>query len=169
MLIQFILAFFVAGITTALLTKALRSSGPKINLLRIEGKLDALLKNAGIIYTPQANMAEPVKQALREGKIEGIKAYRQISGASLKEAKDYVEQFLDIGSRIEGKLDALLKGAGVTYDNNAGVAGAMQQALEQGGKIEAIRFYRERTGTGLKEAKDRVEAYLADPDHNPLT
>ena len=30
--------------------------------------------------------------------------------------------------------------------------------LEQGQKIEAIKLYRERTGAGLKDAKDAVEA-----------
>jgi ribosomal protein L7/L12 len=30
--------------------------------------------------------------------------------------------------------------------------------LDQGQKIEAIKLYRERTGVGLKEAKDAVEA-----------
>ena len=29
-------------------------------------------------------------------------------------------------------------------------------------KIQAIRHYRERTGAGLKEAKDAVEAYIGD-------
>lgn len=33
--------------------------------------------------------------------------------------------------------------------------------LEQGRKIEAIKLYRERTGTGLREAKDAVEALQA--------
>lgn len=32
------------------------------------------------------------------------------------------------------------------------------RALAAGNKIEAIRLYRERTGVGLKEAKDAVEA-----------
>ncbi|MCT0224243.1 ribosomal protein L7/L12 [Synechococcus sp. CS-1328] len=38
------------------------------------------------------------------------------------------------------------------------------KALAQEGKlIEAIKITREQTGIGLKEAKDAVEAYLADP------
>ncbi len=35
------------------------------------------------------------------------------------------------------------------------------QALLDGRKIQAIKLYRERTGAGLKEAKDAVEAYDA--------
>lgn len=34
-------------------------------------------------------------------------------------------------------------------------------ALQQGRKIEAIKLVREAEGLGLKEAKDRVEAYVA--------
>ena len=33
-------------------------------------------------------------------------------------------------------------------------------ALEQGKKIEAIKYYREATGMGLKDSKDAVERYL---------
>lgn len=39
-------------------------------------------------------------------------------------------------------------------------------ALERGKKIEAIKIYRERTGLGLKDAKDAVE-YLQTPPPPP--
>ncbi len=35
----------------------------------------------------------------------------------------------------------------------------VRDALQQGNKIEAINLMRERTGLGLKEAKDAVDAY----------
>ena len=35
---------------------------------------------------------------------------------------------------------------------------ALLELLQQGNKIEAIRIYREASGSGLKEAKDAVEA-----------
>lgn len=38
---------------------------------------------------------------------------------------------------------------------------AALSALQQGRKIEAIKLVREVEGLGLKEAKDRVEAYVA--------
>jgi ribosomal protein L7/L12 len=34
----------------------------------------------------------------------------------------------------------------------------IQQLLQRGQKIEAIKVYRQKTGVGLKEAKDAVEA-----------
>jgi hypothetical protein len=60
---------------------------------RLEAKLDALLKHQGIQFDPYADVAPPVLDALRRGKkIEAIKEYRAVSGAGLKEAKEYVEE-----------------------------------------------------------------------------
>jgi hypothetical protein len=42
------------------------------------------------------------------------------------------------------------------------------EALEQGHKIEAIRRMREKTGLGLKESKDAVEAYAHSHDLSGL-
>jgi len=37
-------------------------------------------------------------------------------------------------------------------------------ALKEGKKIQAIKMYRERTRSGLKEAKEEVELYLDNPE-----
>ena len=60
-------------------------------------------------------------------------------------------------TRVDGKLDALLAGAGVDYDPVKGVPAGVIEALQRGSKIEAIRTYRLATGVGLAEAKERVE------------
>lgn len=44
----------------------------------------------------------------------------------------------------------------------------MQDFLTRGLKINAIKRYRERTGVGLKEAKDAIEYALAHPDEAAL-
>ena len=60
---------------------------------RTEGKLDALLQNAGVTYDPYANVNPHVLEAIRAGKkIEAIKRYREVSGVGLKDAKEYVER-----------------------------------------------------------------------------
>ncbi len=41
------------------------------------------------------------------------------------------------------------------------------ELLTRGAKIEAIQFYREATGVGLKEAKDAVEAMEASLEPRP--
>lgn len=40
----------------------------------------------------------------------------------------------------------------------------VQDAIAQDNKIVAIKQYRKLTGVGLKEAKDAIEAYIANPD-----
>jgi ribosomal L7/L12-like protein len=60
-------------------------------------------------------------------------------------------------SRVEAKLDLLLKQANIKYDPYASVPLDIVQALREGRKIEAIKLYRQSSGVGLKEAKDFVE------------
>lgn len=60
-------------------------------------------------------------------------------------------------SRLEGKLDALLKHEGVQFDPYADVAPAVLDALSRGKKIDAIKEYRAATGAGLQDAKEYVE------------
>ena len=64
---------------------------------------------------------------------------------------------LDRLSRLEGKVDALLRANGVNYDPFSTVPASVQQALEQGEYILAIKRLREATGLGLKEAKEAID------------
>ena len=68
-----------------------------------------------------------------------------------------LDRRLDRLSRIEGKLDALLKHSGIHFDPLDGFPAEALAALKQGRKIEAIKHYRQATGAGLAEAKDAVE------------
>jgi ribosomal protein L7/L12 len=92
-----------------------------------------------------------LRSLLADGqKIEAIKRYREQFGVGLKEAKEAVEA-LERGEalpRIERKVSANLD------DEVASL-------MEQGRKIEAIKLYREHARSGLKEAKDAVEAIAA--------
>jgi hypothetical protein len=60
-------------------------------------------------------------------------------------------------SRLEGKLDALLRNAGVVYDALQDVTPDVREALERGEYVLAIKKLRESTGIGLKEAKEQVD------------
>lgn len=60
-------------------------------------------------------------------------------------------------SRVEAKLDLLLKHADLEYDPYANVPPLVVEALQRGHKIEAIKHYRAATGAGLREAKEFVE------------
>lgn len=61
-------------------------------LSRLEHKLDLVLEHLGIEDDWPDDLAE-VRELIHANKlINAIKAYRQVTGASLKEAKDAVEQ-----------------------------------------------------------------------------
>jgi ribosomal protein L7/L12 len=84
---------------------------------------------------------------LRDGrKIEAIKLYRDITGAGLKEAKDAVEA-LEKGGSLASKPTA----------SSADDADILE-LLREGQKIRAIKLYRDKTGAGLANAKNAVEA-----------
>ena len=64
-------------------------------------------------------------------------------------------------SRLEAKLDLLLKQAGIEYVPDKVASQAALDALRQGkGKIQAIKLYRVSTGVSLKDAKDFVEELM---------
>ena len=58
--------------------------------------------------------------------------------------------------RLEWKVDLILNHLGI-HPPAAGVTDGIAELLAEGRKIEAIKLYRERTGVGLKEAKDAVD------------
>ena len=68
-----------------------------------------------------------------------------------------VEKRLAALSRVDAKLDLLLKQANLEFDPYQNLPREVTDALQRGEKIEAIKHYREATGVGLKEAKDFVE------------
>jgi kynurenine formamidase/ribosomal protein L7/L12 len=101
--------------------------------------------------TDDTNFEDELRALLAAGrKIEAIKRYRIATGVGLADAKNAVEALEGAGSlpprepadsSFEGKILSLMK---------------------QGQKIAAIKLYREKTGVGLKEAKDFIEALAAD-------
>jgi ribosomal protein L7/L12 len=64
---------------------------------------------------------------------------------------------IGVVSRIDAKLDLLLKQAGIEYDPYKNLPSDVTDAVRRGAKIEAIKRYRESTGTNLKEAKEFIE------------
>jgi ribosomal protein L7/L12 len=67
--------------------------------------------------------------------------------------------------RVEAKLDAILEHLGLQYIEPATAEGLSKRvkalADDPARKIAAIKLHREETGLGLSEAKDAVEAYMA--------
>ncbi len=67
----------------------------RVDLRRLERKLDALLKHQGISAPLEASMSEEVQRLARDPaqKIAAIKLHRQQTGLGLAEAKADIEEF----------------------------------------------------------------------------
>lgn len=101
-----------------------------------------------------ATMPE-VLVAVQEGrKLEAVQLYRNQTGVRLNEAKEVVDT-LSRDMTFEALDAAAQKPATDTDDSWQGEVRAL---LAHGRKTAAIKLYWERTGVGLKEAKEAVEA-----------
>ena len=102
----------------------------------------------GMQPSPSDDLEQRIRSLLdQDQKIAAIKLYREQTGAGLAEAKVAVE--------------SLQAGGGLHVSDKQlpeGFEGEVLRLLGAGKKIPAIKLYRERTGVGLKEAKDAVEA-----------
>lgn len=105
---------------------------------------------------PASNSPLPadVLDALRRNNtIEAIKLLCNSTGLGLKESKDLIDDYL------RGNQTPI-----VAATSAIALPISVEEALNRGNKIEAIRLLRELTGLGLKEAKDAVETAHRDPD-----
>lgn len=62
--------------------------------------------------------------------------------------------------RVEQKLDLILAHLGISFDEKSDLPPDVQDALDAGNKIAAIKALRQATGIGLLEAKQEVESYM---------
>jgi ribosomal protein L7/L12 len=74
------------------LTHVLTISTMKTRFNRLERKLDRALRQLGALEPPPAELEAVYVQLRRGKKIQAIKAYRELTGADLKEAKAAVER-----------------------------------------------------------------------------
>jgi hypothetical protein len=68
-------------------------------LIRIEEKLDLILKRADLAYTPSHDLPEDALEALRAGNEEkAAKLYQAVKGISPEDAKKYIDEVKKSGS-----------------------------------------------------------------------
>ena len=99
-----------------------------------------------------------VLEALQNGRtIEAIKRLRKHKNFGLAEAKAAIEAYAR--SRA-GELATVTASTGDAFRADAGrvLPEAVVAALQRGDKNAAIKLLRERTGLGLKAARERIEA-----------
>jgi ribosomal protein L7/L12 len=101
--------------------------------------------------TANADFEAELRALLAEGrKVAAIKRYREEMGVGLAEAKQAVEAIERDQPPPAGEPDD---------DSWQSQVAAL---LEDGRKLQAIKLYRERTGAGIKEAREAVDALGAD-------
>jgi ribosomal protein L7/L12/DNA-binding beta-propeller fold protein YncE len=108
-----------------------------------------------------AKIQEISRLAHQGEKIEAIKLYREVFDVGLKEAKDAIE-LLEKGEPVT-----------VVHTQTAPLdveqfSLELQQLLEEGDKIEAIKRYRQTYQAGLKDSKEAVESFEK-TGHLPLS
>ncbi len=95
----------------------------------------------------QDSFENEIRQLLASGsKIAAIKRYREQTGGDLAEAKAAVESLDARGSLPER-----------VRSDDSDPTDQIVSLLGRGEKIEAVKLYRDRSGCGLKEAKEAVE------------
>jgi hypothetical protein len=68
-------------------------------LIRIEEKLDLILRRADLAYMPKHELPEDALEALREGdEEEAAKLYQAAKGIELEEAKKYIAEVKQSGA-----------------------------------------------------------------------
>ena len=99
---------------------------------------------------------EQIKEMIAAGnKIAAIKLYREMTGASLAEAKDAVET-MQYGESVSTATSPPVGGSDPFLENQ------IKRLLTERKKIEAVKVYREAYNSGLKEAKDAVDIIQAE-------
>lgn len=116
---------------------------------------------AEVVPSPDLALTAEVRRLLAAGKkMHAIKLYRERTGVGLKAAKDAVEGLERGGVAFLSSPEQAAPGwQPFAASSDEQLRAEVQHLLAAGQKIHAIKLYRERTGAGLKEAKDVVEAW----------
>ena len=145
-----------------------------------------VLKKKGIAprqngnQTPVASRSGKYKVRLNDAgheKIKAIKEYREFTGEGLKEAKDMIEAAPCIMLETEDyqkacRMVEIFRGIGADVtiigdDNNTSEYSSSYSQSQTykvylhndgGEKVKAIKVYRDYTGEGLKESKDKIDS-----------
>ncbi len=110
---------------------------------------------------PEESKPDSSMQILREihagNKIMAIKLYRETYGTDLKTAKEAVETLEREVQKTASSQPAPPQKRISDYEGNQMLA-IIESEIRAGRKINAIKVFRETFNTGLKEAKDAVDA-----------
>jgi ribosomal protein L7/L12 len=102
--------------------------------------------------SPQAALEHELRHLLRTGrKISAIRRYQEHTGAGLREARQAVDALEPAPATLQPPQPDAARDRAATLEHE------LRPLLRTGRKISAIRLYQERTGTGLREARQAIE------------
>ena len=93
-----------------------------------------------------------VRSAAVSSKLQAIKIYKELTGASLGESKQFVE-WLEEAKQSDGTNNGGLSNGGLSNE----VMDIVLDELSAGKKVAAIRLYRNHTGKTLIESRVFIE------------
>lgn len=118
---------------------------------RLERRIDALMAHHGL--AADVRLPDEVVRLMGDGRtVDAVRAYREATGAGLKDAYDTIRG----RCAARQKLDALLKHLRIEPDRS--IPDDVRRLAGEGRTIEAIRALRERTGMDLAAAKEAIES-----------
>lgn len=92
-MVETVIAVFIGAVIAALFARLSSIDGRLKRFTRLEAKVDALLKDAGVTFDEYQDCPQDVREAIeRNEMILAIKRYRQATGAGLKEAKEFIDE-----------------------------------------------------------------------------
>jgi ribosomal protein L7/L12 len=147
----------------------LRESKDAIDAVRAGQPLSlSMISSSQKAASPEPNHDNEVLLAIKQGnKITAVKIYREQTGLGLRESLDAVEAIIRGEKRppfFGEALAAPQASAAPKPDPNEPFRAELLSVLQNEGFINAIRLYRDKTGVGLKEGKDFIEALEQDPN-----
>jgi len=121
-----------------------------ILILRAKGESNASPMPSPPLDADTKPDVRQIAQLMLQGRrVEAIKAYMDLSGASLEDAKNAVERYDPLLKKFEAPSPPSF---GSITDWTE-----IDELLEAGDKISAIKLYRLKTRCDLKEAKDAID------------
>jgi ribosomal protein L7/L12 len=108
------------------------------------------------VHKGMQNPDEAIREFIRQGKVlQAIKLVKETKNITLKEAKNYVENFeLSLGDENEGIIFESASGKALSREE---LDGKISELIMQNKKVSAIRLVMENLNIGLKKAKFYVE------------
>lgn len=155
----------VIVVVILLVRRALRSMRPEVPSIRPSGQSALPFSVSPTVVTAEA--AHEVERLLSQGqKIQAIKLLREQTGLGLAETKNLIDTWPNAITVAQHRFAPYVASPTAAVPPVAqgvlppDVIAQIDHLVAADQKIHAIKLFRAATGVGLKEAKDRIDAWV---------